>query len=314
MNLVSEVMPLSTLYHWRQFALPRLIVADSASPPEVLPDDSESDIEVWREHDATVCAYGYSARGAYWLYFPRLANYRFTATDDVIAFAYPTARQGWIDDTYYRSVLPLVLQVRGSEVLHASAVLTEQGVVAFCATSETGKSTIAYGLSRRGYPIWSDDAVVLDSSKPGVSTIPLPFQVRLRPNSATFFGQQQNLPDALGDGYNVNDSPHTQPAPLAILWTLKQMPSSSARDTLTIRRLTPVQAYASMLPHAYCFSIQNQERKRQMLQTYLDLVIKVPIFELCFQTGIERLPSVLDCIEQVVAAQSPANVNSGSPM
>jgi hypothetical protein len=308
------VTHLSTPRHLRQFALPRLLIADRASPPEVLPGDSESNVEVWRDHDATICAYGYSARGAYWLYFPGLANYRFTGTGDVIAFAHSTARQEWIDDTYYRSVLPLVLQVRGSEVLHASAVLTEQGVVAFCATSETGKSTIAYGLSRRGYPIWSDDAVALDLSKPVVSTVPLPFQVRLRPTSAAFFGQQQNLPDALGDGYSVNDSPHTQPAPLAMLWALKQMPPSSTRDTLTIRQLTPAEAYASMLPHAYCFSIQNQERKRQMLQTYLDLVIKVPVFELCFQTGIDRLPTVLDCIEQIVAAQSPAKMNSGSPM
>jgi hypothetical protein len=313
MNLVSEVMQLSTLYHWRQFALPRLIVADSASPPEVLPDDSESNVEVWRDHDATICAYGYSARGAYWLYFPGLANYRFTGTGDVIAVAYPSARQEWIDDTFYRSVLPLVLQVRGSEVLHASAILTEQGVVAFCATSETGKSTIAYGLSRRGYLIWSDDAVVFDSSKSVVSTIPLPFQVRLRPTSAAYFGQQQAVSYTLGDGYGTNDSPHTQPAPLTALWALKQMPPSSTSDTVTIRQLTSAEAYAGMLPHAYCFSLQNQERKRQMLQTYLDLVIKVPIFELCFPTGIERLPSVLDCIEQIVAAQLPAKVNSGSP-
>jgi hypothetical protein len=56
------------------------------------------------------------------------------------------------------------------------------------------------------------------------------------------------------------------------------------------------------LTHAYCFSLRHLERKRQMLQSYLALVTKVPIFELCFQTGIESLPKVLDCIEQVAAA------------
>lgn len=291
---------MSTPHHLRQFALPRLIVAGRASPPEVLPGDSESEVEVWRDHDATICAFGYRARGAYWLYFPRLANYRFTGAGDVIAFAHPTAREEWIDDTYYRSVLPLVLQVRGSEVLHASAILTQQGVVAFCATSETGKSTIAYGLSRRGYAIWSDDAVALDWSGSAVSTIPLPFQVRLRPASAAFFGQQQAVPYTLGDGYSTNDSPHTQPAPLAILWTLKQVPLGAGAESLTVRQLTSAEAYAAMLPHAYCFSIQWSERKRQMLQTYLELVVKVPIFELCFQTGMDRLPALLDRIEQTI--------------
>ncbi len=67
-----------------------------------------------------------------------------------------------IEDTYRRGVLPLVLQLRGHEVLHASAVSTASGLLVLCGVSGTGKSTFAYGLSRRGYPLWADDAVVLD--------------------------------------------------------------------------------------------------------------------------------------------------------
>ena len=50
---------------------------------------------------------------------------------------------------------------RGWEALHASAVLSPQGVVAFCAGSGTGKSTIARGLSERGYQLCADDAVAV---------------------------------------------------------------------------------------------------------------------------------------------------------
>src|SRR5512134_3155557 len=49
----------------------------------------------------------------------------------------------------YRDALPLVLQARGSEVLHASAVLGPRGVVALCGASGSGKSTLAYALGRR---------------------------------------------------------------------------------------------------------------------------------------------------------------------
>src|SRR5829696_203522 len=46
------------------------------------------------------------------------------------------------------------------ETLHASAVVAPAGVVAFCARSATGKSTLAASLHRRGYDLWADDAVV----------------------------------------------------------------------------------------------------------------------------------------------------------
>ena len=83
---------------------------------------------------------------------PDLGTFRFDGHGDrVIAAARPGVGAGAIAEAYWHAALPLVLQARGSEVLHASAVLTPGGVVAFCGTSRSGKSTIAYGLHRRGY-------------------------------------------------------------------------------------------------------------------------------------------------------------------
>src|ERR671935_59558 len=67
-------------------------------------------------------------------------------------------------------------KLAGREVLHASAVITARGVVAFCAVSTTGKSTIAYQFSRRGYGIWADDALAFDGADRGVTALWLPFQ------------------------------------------------------------------------------------------------------------------------------------------
>src|SRR5919106_5320553 len=92
-------------------------------------------------------------------------------------------------DAYYRSVLPMALQAQGAEVLHASAVLTPRGVLALCARSGTGKSTLAYGLSRRGYPLRADDAVAFENSGAQINVRPLPFSIRLRPDAAAFFDQ-----------------------------------------------------------------------------------------------------------------------------
>src|SRR5205823_1705698 len=86
-----------------------------------------------------------------------------------------------VDDLFRTAVVPLALQVFGYEVLHASAVRTESGVSAFCGLSGTGKSTVAYGLSRRGYPLWADDAVVFSAVDEGTThCFRIPFAFHLR--------------------------------------------------------------------------------------------------------------------------------------
>ena len=56
-------------------------------------------------------------------------------------------------------VLPLVLNLRGTEALHASSVLSLHGAVVFIGKSGAGKSTISTGLLKRGFSIISDNVV-----------------------------------------------------------------------------------------------------------------------------------------------------------
>src|SRR5262249_38115323 len=141
-----------------------------------------------RDNDGTVCAYGYTREDQHWMILPGLACFQFGKhVDDITAMVAQDAPLEMVQDAFYRSILPMVLQVRGREVLHASAVRTACGVVALWAVSETGKSTIAYGLSRRGYQLWADDAVAIDVAGPIITAIQLPFSIRLRPASASYF-------------------------------------------------------------------------------------------------------------------------------
>src|SRR5262249_58014027 len=93
-----------------------------------------------------------------------------------------------VAEAYRWPALPFVLHALGREVLHASAVVTDRGVVAFCGASGCGKSTTAYALARAGFPHWADDLVVLDIGDDHVVALPSPFQVRLRPRAAALFG------------------------------------------------------------------------------------------------------------------------------
>jgi hypothetical protein len=273
------------------------IVSASAVLP-LLPDAATSQVEVWRDHDGTVCAYGYTANDHHWMHFPDLATYCFNQNkDEVLAIATDASDEYVIQDTFYRSVQPMVLQVVGQEVLHASAVLMPQGVVALCAVSETGKSTIAYGLSQRGYDLWADDAVAIDLAGPDVQALPLPFYMRLRPASAAYFGYEHAGIPAAASG----NRGETTGAALAAIFVLERMPQSGGDQEVTLRQLSALPAFSAVLTHAYCFSLGDIERKRHMIHHYLDVARRVPIFTICFSAGLDKLPTILDRIEQTVS-------------
>jgi hypothetical protein len=274
-----------------------IVGADTAAP--ALPDVADPKVQVWRDHEERVCAYGHTVRGVHWMHLPGLASFRFgSGVDGVMAIPQPPIREDRIVDEYRRKVLPMALQALGQEVLHASAVLTQWGVVAMCATTKIGKSTTAFGLSQRGWPLWADDTVVFEKLDGGIKAIPLPFAVRLRPDAAALFDQHLRAASA-DPGWNGADRMERGPAPLAALLLLNR--SYDSEDAVVhTRRLLSTEAFTDVLTHAYYFRVQDAERKRRMMHQYLELVARVPVFEVRFRPGLKTLSVVLDGIGRVI--------------
>lgn len=59
--------------------------------------------------------------------------------------------------------LPFAAVLRGLEVLHASAVVAEQGAVAFLGGSGAGKTSLALALCRRGAGFLADDVLAIEA-------------------------------------------------------------------------------------------------------------------------------------------------------
>lgn len=272
-------------------SLLRLVVAE---PGEVFssPGEVGADREVWRDDDGVVFAYGNHADGAYSLAVPGVGVFRFGNDErDIRVVPEPSASRTAIDEAYRRLVLPNALQALGKEVLHGSAVLAPRGVAAFCARSRTGKSTLAYALSRRGYAVWGDDAVAFEVVGRSVHALPLPFRIQLRPASAAFFGRDTpvELPQRL-----AND----EQAPLSAVFLLER--GATNQPECELRRLPPRRAFMELLRNAYWFTLADHDRKRRMVREYLNLSDLVPIFSLRFAPGFERLDAVVAAVERVL--------------
>lgn len=259
------------------------------------PDVDSPETQVWDAPDGTAVAYFYLVDEDYWVLIPGIGAYRVSPQGDVLAAPEDGAPFSLVVDAYRRTVLPQALQFFGREVLHASAVVTDAGVVGFCAYSQTGKSTLAFALGQRGYRPWADDALVFETGPEGARALALPFAVRLRPRSQEYFDVQP-LPaeEHPQDGTVTVGS---EVLPIAALCVL-----SRVDGPVSIEKVAPGDAMASLLPHAYFVSLEDQRKKERMLRAYLELTSLVPVYELSFPTGLGELPAVLDELERVVLA------------
>jgi hypothetical protein len=252
-------------------------------------------VHEWHDVAGAVCAHGYVGDGSGWIHWPGVVAFRFGANGLVEAFPERLVDAAPIRDLFYRTVQPLILQALGWETLHASAVMTSAGVIAFCGDCESGKSTIAYSLSRRGHLQHADDSLVVMPESAGVRAVKLPFGVRLRPASASFLGfpadhrqLQDVIPIARHDLNRVSTDP------LSALFVLSRVCAGEP----SARRLAPSDAFKTLLPHARCFNAEDAAARRRSLNHYLEIVAAVPVYDLRFPSGLDRLSAVLDCIER----------------
>jgi hypothetical protein len=165
-------------------------------------------------------------------------------------------------------------------------------VIALCADSETGKSTIAYGLNSRGYALWADDLVAFEISDRGSRALSLPFTMRLRPSAAALFERESLKFSHIGSDEDLT----SDTAPLAAICVLRRDDKAAP---VSVRSLSSAEAFAAVLSHAWSFALQDGERKRRMINNYLELVARVPIFDIAFQPGLDKLPAILDAIEDL---------------
>jgi hypothetical protein len=259
-------------------------VSRSAAPP---PSAAEGEVQVWREQ-GEICGYGYTAEGSNWVHLPNVATFRLG--EEVVAFATPSATPDLIEEAFERSVLPLALQALGGHALHASGILGPAGVVALCGDSGTGKSTLAYALATRGYLPWADDAVAFEISDVDVITLRLPFRLRLRPDAFA----------VLNGG--VTEPAKRRSAPLAAAVMLRR----EAGRPMSVRRLEGREAFPAALEDGYCYRPSDTEARASLVETYLELVARVPVFEVRFPPDWRQLDVVLVALEKIVRDPSDA--------
>jgi hypothetical protein len=199
-------------------------------------------------------------------------------------------------------VMPLILSRGPRVVLHASAIATARGAVAFVGPSGSGKSTLAAALAAAGFPLLTDDCLVVERSPRGFDARPFYPGARLWPDSVRAIGASSTAwrPVAHYTRKRRIASPlvgyREQSVPLARVFLLEGPWSrSAARDHLRITRLRQRDAILSLLKCSFHLDT-DRETIRQGFDMNSRLVATTLVDRLSYPWRLGSLSETRDAL------------------
>jgi hypothetical protein len=240
-------------------------------------------LQQWHDAEGRVVASGGRSAPGWWMHWPRLGTYYFAAEGPVRAVPVSDGLDEALSDSFARGVAPVVMLARGHEALHASAVSSARGVVAFCAASGTGKSTIALAVAAAGLTLWADDTVVYRVSAGEPLAIRLPCPVRVDDRARRAIG-----------GASIESDTAAQ-RPLARVYHLARDTSVDPRRP-AFAAVPALERFNRLLSHAHPFDLADEARRRCFLESLLVASARVETFECRFAPSLAALPALARAI------------------
>ena len=250
----------------------------------------------------------------YLLRFPRQADFLVDG-DGVTVTCYPRRSVPWatLRHLLLDQVLPLAVSNRGRIVLHASAVATPRGGVAFLAAAGAGKSTLAASLGRSGWPLVADDTLLVTAGAAGLMATASYPGLRLWPSALAALGgttARTRLVSAGSPKRRITPADagyrfRLRPVPLVRVYVLD--PEDPAGDEVTITPLSRRDALLELVRHAYTLDIDDAGALRKHLDRLYRQRHALDVRRLAFPPGIPKLGRVRHAIAADLGESSDAH-------
>lgn len=237
-------------------------------------------LQEWRDPGGDVWLTIDRLDGGYRLTFPGL-RCRVSGDGADITFT-PGERAGdpWIAHVLLHQVLPLAVTRMDRFVVHACAVETSHGAIAFVGQSGSGKSTLAAAFCARGSRLIADDALMLQVGDTEIRAWPTADGVRLW-NDIDWL-----VPGAppLSDGWDKRHVPVALADRPAALVRMYETTYSRGEDPeITPLPLAPFRL--AVLSNLFRLDVGDRAESRRQFDRVHALLARVPSRQLAFQDG-----------------------------
>jgi hypothetical protein len=299
---------LSTLFRYLLYGIP--VECDRLLP---LPATPEGDVHpVWRftccpsevpfpplpdapdqflrdEAGEFLCA-RYSSQGTEYVWNRGIGTFEFRYAERTVRLDLdPSADPGMLDQMIIGQVAVLVLRHLGYLTLHASAVSTESGAVAFLGFHGKGKSTMAACFMERGAELITDDVLPVRGTSSAVECLPAVPMMKLWPETLGHnLELDRELPSIVKGGAKrlfVLDGEYpfvSAPVPLHSAYLLDPFDPSEAEPEIRISLLTAREGLQMLLAHTSWRFLLGPEDAGRALPLYARLAGGLPLKRLSF--------------------------------
>jgi hypothetical protein len=201
------------------------------------------------------------------------------------------------------SIFVVLCQQRGLLPLHASAIASKSGVVAFLANSGQGKSTLAAHLAQRGFRVLADDVCLIDATRPGSAmVIPTAPWLKLWRNSLENLGREAEGLDRIfteDDKYRLPLVPVLTPEPILGLVFLEGNDiSSGITEIEEVPRVQAVPMLMNLTHHSYLLEATGQQEEN--FRRCGRVLSQARAYRLIRPWGLMHLESTVDALENLL--------------
>jgi hypothetical protein len=205
-------------------------------------------------------------------------------------------------DYLLTQVLSFALLRQGIEPLHASVVVIDGRAVGFLGDSGHGKSCLVTTFLKSGYPLLTDDMLVLHGSNGSFMAYPGLPRIKLFPKrAAALLGRPVN-------GTKMNPTTSKMviplrseescrvPVPLSRLYVLNSPAAAMRNQKVTIRRLSRRESLVALIQHTFNFKMDVPERLKSNFLFNSSLALKTPVSVLTYPRKWTSLAAVRDAV------------------
>ena len=244
----------------------------------------------------------HKSKGGYLLRFRDTANFLVSGDGTRIEWARLNGAPGnTLRHLLLDQVLPMVLNLRGGEALHASAVMTPEGAIAFCGSTGSGKSTLAAIFASHGDTVVTDDCLPIRAHEGRLCGAPGYPGLRLWREVVDELGWRDDAQDSVAH-YTAKlralrkipaaDFP-LQEFVLRAIYVLE--PREESRDVEFVE-LSPRDRMMGLLSYAFRLDVTDRlmlARQFQRMEAYAGLV---PVRKLRLPRNAQRIPNMRERI------------------
>ena len=246
-----------------------------------------------------------STERGYQLRFSGLADFLVDrAGHRVAGAAHPGTPPETMRHLFLDQVIPRMLNLRGVEALHASAIHFEGGAYAFIGGSGQGKSTLAAAFHRAGVPVLCDDCLLVAGDSGQVRVAPAYPGFRLWDDSreALFGDSHPTLPVSHSSSKRRILAPAPDCAPpdrrflLRGVYALHRDEEGSPLQAPAIEALSLREAFMALTGCAFRLDLKDQAAILRQMHLMEQVAREVPVSRLRLPDDLGRLDSACDRI------------------